>query len=150
MTETFLSEPESSTPSNPAADQFYEGAYSRILRSMAVLAAVFTVAAEIRFDWHVAGGFLAGCGLAALNFLWLKRTVATLASKIIEPKDEKTPKKANMRYVLRYALMAAIAYVIFKSSILSLAGVLVGLFLPVAAILIEAGYETYAALRRGL
>jgi hypothetical protein len=147
-----LSEPEVITPSNPEADKFYEGAYVRIIRSMTVLAAVFTIAAEIKFAWHVAGGFLAGCGLAALNFLWIKKTVFTLATRIVEPPAEgdKPARKPKMRFVLRYALLAGIAYVIFKSSILSLAGVMVGLFLPVAAILIEAGYETYAALRHGL
>src|SRR5438270_8710095 len=115
MSEAILPEPEVTVPSNPDAEQFYEGAYARIIRSMAVLAAIFTIATEIRFGWRAAGGFLAGCGLATINFLWLKRTVMTLASKILEPKDEKSPKKANLRYVLRYALLAAIAYVIFKS-----------------------------------
>jgi hypothetical protein len=139
-----------SVPLNPEAERFYEGAYSRIMRSMAVFAAVFTVAADIKFGWRVAGGFLIGCGLAVVNFLWLKRTIATLATKIIEPQAESSSKKPTTKWVLRYALFGGIAYVIFKSSIFSLTGVMVGLFLPVAAILTEAVYETYAALRRGL
>lgn len=137
-------------PPSPEAEQFYEGAYARIMRSMAVFAAIFTVAAEFRFGWRVAGGFLVGCGLAVVNFLWLKRTIATLASRIVEPQAETVSKKPTTKWLLRYALFGGIAYVIFKSSILSLTGVMVGLFLPVAAILTEAVYETYAALRRGL
>jgi hypothetical protein len=99
----------------------------------------------------VAGGFLVGCCMAMMNFVWLKRTVNALAQRIIEPeKAGDPPPKATFKFLVRYALLGGIAYVIFKSSILSLTGVLVGLFLPVAAILVEAGYETYAALRRGL
>ncbi len=136
---------------DPEAEHFYEGAFSRIMRGMFVLAAAFTIAAEFRFGWHVAGGFLVGCGMAILNFLWIKRTVNALAQRIVEPeKVGDPPPRATFKFMVRWAFLAAIAYVIFKSSILSLTGVLVGLFLPVAAILVEAVYETYAALRRGL
>ena len=138
-------------PVDPEAEHFYAGAYARIMRSMLVFAGAFAAAAEIKFGWRVAGGFLVGCGMAMMNFLWVKRTVNTLAQRIVEPeKPGDPPPKATFKFLVRYALLGGIAYVIFKSSILSLTGVLVGLFLPVAAILVEAAYETYAALRRGL
>ena len=138
-------------PPDPKAEKFYEGAYARIMRSMVVFAVVFASAAELRFGWRVAGGFIVGCGMAMMNFLWLKRTVYSLAQRIIEPeKPGDPPPKATFKFLIRYGLLGGIAYVIFKSSILSLTGVMVGLFLPVAAILTEAVYETYAALRRGL
>jgi hypothetical protein len=54
------------------------------------------------------------------------------------------------RFLLRYALMAVAAYVIFSVSPASLNGLLAGLFLPVAAIVCEAVCELYAALGRGL
>jgi hypothetical protein len=54
------------------------------------------------------------------------------------------------RFLLRYALIAVAAYGIFRSSADSVYGLFVGLFLPVGAILIEAVYATYGALRRGL
>ena len=54
------------------------------------------------------------------------------------------------RFLLRYILMAVRAYVILTVSPASLNGLLAGLFLPVAAILCEAGYEVYAALIRGV
>jgi hypothetical protein len=52
--------------------------------------------------------------------------------------------------VLRYALLAAAAYAILTSFPASLRGLLVGLFLPVAAIICEAGFELYAGTKRGL
>jgi hypothetical protein len=52
-------------------------------------------------------------------------------------------------FFMRYILIAVGAYVIFKSSAMSVYGLFVGLFVPVGAVLIEAAYETYGALRRG-
>jgi hypothetical protein len=55
-----------------------------------------------------------------------------------------------LRFVLRYVLIAAAAYAIFKSSDMSLYGLCAGLSLPVGAVLIEAAYAMYGALRRGI
>jgi hypothetical protein len=54
------------------------------------------------------------------------------------------------RFILRYFLMAFIAFAILTVSRESLYGLFAGLFLPVGAILCEAGYETYKALTRGI
>jgi hypothetical protein len=48
---------------------------------------------------------------------------------------------------VRYALVAAAAYVIFKSSALAFRGFLWGLCVPVAAMMIEAAVEAFAAFR---
>ena len=120
--------------------------------SKAVLATIVTIAATARFGWRVAAGVAIGCGLAAVNFLWMKHAITTFAGKMVQPKapgDEKKARRSATRFVARYALVAVVVYVIFASSVVSLSGVLVGLFLPVAAILVEAVYETYVALRHG-
>ena len=147
-----MTEPEAINAREFESEHFYEGAYSRIIRTMAVLSASGTIIAWAWYGSRAGIGFLAGCGLAAINLLWLKRTVTILADRTIGAKaaEEKPSRGAVWRFVLRYALFGAIAYVIFKSSLASLSGVLAGLFLPVAAILVEAAYESYAALRRGL
>jgi hypothetical protein len=54
-----------------------------------------------------------------------------------------------IRFLLRYVLMAIAAYVILSVSPQSLNGLFAGLFVPVAAIICEALYETYAVLARG-
>jgi hypothetical protein len=54
------------------------------------------------------------------------------------------------RYLLRYAIVAAAAYVIFKSSPRSVYGFLGGLFLPVPAIFCEAAYELAMSYKRGI
>lgn len=52
--------------------------------------------------------------------------------------------------LLRYGVLGAAAYVILRSSVAALYGLLGGLVLPVAAMAVEAMYELYVALRRGL
>ena len=52
------------------------------------------------------------------------------------------------RFLLRYVLLGLAAYAILTSFPASLRGLFAGLFLPVGAIVCEAFYELYAALRR--
>ena len=135
---------------DPEAEAFYAGAYLRMSRVMAFIAIVASLGAWARFGWRVAAGLAIGCALAAVNFLWMKRAITAFAGRMVEPTDTKPIRGSATRFAARYALVGAVAYVIFKSSVVSLSGVFVGFFLPVAAILAEAVYETYVALSRGL
>jgi ATP synthase I chain len=137
---------EISTPT----DDFYSSALSRIPRFMIVLAIVFGIAANLRYGWRVALGFLCGCAIAYLNFHWLKRVVNALAERIAEAGKPRSGKGIVLRFLLRYFLMGLGAYAIFTVSRASLYGLLAGLFLPVAGIACEAAYELYAALIGGL
>jgi hypothetical protein len=135
---------------NPAADVFYSGAMGRIRRMMLVLAAVGTIALAVRFGWRLGVGFVVGSAIAWVNFNWLKRAVSTLADHATRTGRGESGTRTVLRFLLRYLLIAAGAYAIFKISVASLYGLLGGLFLPVAAILCEAVYEAWVALRRGL
>ena len=132
------------------AESFYSGALERIRLFMIVIATVATVAAWIRFGWHIALGLACGCPVAYLNFYWLKRVVIGLADRITQSGAPKSGKGIVLRFLLRYFLMALAAYAILSVSPASLYGLLVGLFLPVAAVACEAAYETYVALARGI
>lgn len=138
-----------STPQATESEVFYAGAHSRISRNMLVIALVSVLAGVALFGWKTGLGVLAGAVVASLNFYWLGRLVNSLADHATSP-DRTETSSSGSKFLLRYALIAAIVYVIFKSSIVSLQGFLVGILLPVPAILFEAMYETYAALRRGL
>jgi len=139
---------EETIPERP--ESFYAGAYGRILRVMQVLGVVLTLAALIRFGSEIAAGFAIGCVLAVVNFSWLKRMVSALADRVTDTGGRPGGAAVVMRFLLRYLLVAAAAYVIFKISLASLYGLLAGLFLPVAAIMVEAVFELYVALRRGV
>jgi hypothetical protein len=130
-------------------EAFYVNAYRRIFRSMLVLPVLATPLIWIR--WHRASalGFLAGCVVGVVNFYWLKKTIQTLAEKVVAASVRRPDAAVMGTFLLRYVLIAAVGYVIVKSSASSIYGFCAGLFLPVGAILIEAGYEGYIAFRRG-
>ncbi len=137
-------------PDEAASEAFYARALPRIRRFMIGLALPVAVFVLLRFGWKIALGFVAGCAIAYVNFYWLKRLVTGLADKVTA--SGKRPSSAGivLRFVSRYLLMALAAYAIFEISPASLYGLFAGLFLPVGAIMCEAGYELYVALRHGL
>jgi ATP synthase I chain len=132
------------------SEAFYSGAMIRITRIMPMVGAIFTGFIFFRFGWQIAAGFAVGCLIAYVNFHWLKRVVTALADRTTATGRPQSSSGVVGRFLLRYALIALGCYVIFRVSRVSLFGLLAGLFLPVAAILCEAVYEVYVALRRGL
>ena len=138
-------------PGTPdAAENFYSGALPRIQRCMGVLAIALPVLAWLRFGGRTAIGLACGCVVALLNFVWLKRGVEALADRVVGAGRPQSGKGIVARFLLRYVLMGLAAYGILTVSPASLYGLLIGLFLPVAAIACEAAYEAYVALARGL
>lgn len=134
---------------SPEAEAFYANAYQRIVRGMLVLPILTTPILWLKYNRAVAVGFLGGCVIALYNFYRLKRTVSALADKVADTGQKQSASSVVAGFLSRYFLIAIAAYVIFKSSAMSVYGLFAGLFLPVGAILIEAAYETYGALRRG-
>ncbi len=133
-----------------STDDFYSGAYVRIVRFMVALGLPAAVAILVGFGLAVGAGFIVGCAIAFVNFHWLKRVISALADRTTASGERQSSSGVVLRFLLRYFLIALAAYAIFKISRESLYGLLAGLFLPVGAILMEAGYELYAALRRGM
>lgn len=141
---------DTSTPTpEPHAEAFYSGAYGHILRFMLAAGVVALAALWWRLGRGFALAFGAGCLIAAVNFYWLKRTVEALADRVTGSRQPQSGKGIVLRFLLRYFLIAAGAYVIFKISAASVYGLLAGLFLPVAGILCEAANELVVSVRRG-
>jgi hypothetical protein len=118
---------------------------------MLIIAPIAAAITAWRIDVRFAAGLLAGSAIAYLNFIWLERGVSALADCVTQPESPAPRGKAGgivLRFLARYLLIAAGAYVIFRSSHGALGGLLAGLFLPVAAIFCEALYELTVALRR--
>jgi dipeptide/tripeptide permease len=134
---------------DPKSEAFYAGALDRIFRLMVMLAVVLSAAAWWRYGWRVALGFTCGSAVAYLNFHWLKRVVIALADRATQSGQTQSSQGVVLRFLLRYVLMALAAYVIFTVSRASVYGLIVGLFLPVAAIACEAAYELWGAVARG-
>lgn len=135
---------------NPNSEDFYSGAMERIRKFMLVLAVALSAASTWKFGMWAAMGFLLGCVIAYLNFQWLKSGVSGLADRATNSGKSQSGKGIVARFLLRYVLLGAAAYVMLTSFPASLRGLFAGLFLPVAAIACEAAYEIYAALARGI
>jgi ATP synthase I subunit len=140
----------SSAAVSATAETVYGGALDRIRRDMLILAVAATAACWWSFGWRFALGMVCGCAVAYLNFHWLKSGVSALADRIVQKGKPQSGKGIVFRFLLRYVLMALVAYGILTVSPASLYGLFAGLFLPVAAIACEAAYEAYVALARGL
>jgi len=143
-------ESENSQSGFNASESFYSGALDRIRRFMLVLWVALSLGGWLRFGWRLALGFACGCGIAYLNFYWLKRVVSGMADRIAQTGKQESGKGIVVRFLLRYFLMAVGAYIILSVTPASLYGFLAGLSLVVAGIACEAAYEIYAALARGM
>jgi len=135
--------------SGTAEDAFYASALPRIGRFMVVIGPILTTVAWVGFGFRAAVGFLLGCVISYLNFHWLKSGVSGLADKVTNTGKSQSGKGIVARFLLRYALLGLAAYAILTSFPASLKGLFAGLFLPVGAIVCEAVYEAYAAVRGG-
>ena len=136
--------------SSTVPEDFYAGAYARILRFMLIVGMAAALALGLALGWRTSLGFVLGCAIASVNFYWLKRVVSALADRATRSGGRESSRGTVFRFLLRYFLITFGVYAIFRSSSVSLNGLLAGLFLPVAAIGCEAAYEMYVALRRGI
>jgi ATP synthase I chain len=139
-------EPAGSAPA--PHDEVYYHAVERIPQFMVGLGLVFSVAAWWKYGRASALGFLGGAIIAFLNFRWLKDGVNGLADRVTNSGKSQSGKGIVARFLLRYVLMGAAAYVILTSFPAGLRGLFAGLCLPVGAIVCEAGYEIYLAVVR--
>jgi hypothetical protein len=141
------------TPPSPESlapdDRFFSAAIPRMLRFLLILGAALTLFASWRFGLIVGLGFAAGALISYLSFRSLNKAVQSLASRIVDTKQPDRGFSLVSGFFLRYLLAGIVAYVIFTSSSQAFRGFLFGLCTPVAAMLMEAGFEAYAALRRG-
>jgi hypothetical protein len=143
------SPPPPPAPAETPADRFFSAAIPRMLRFILILGAFFALATAWRFGSITALGFAAGATIAYLSFRSLNRAVQSLASRIVDAKHPESGFSLVNGFFLRYLLAGVVAYVIFTSSSQAFRGFLFGLCTPVAAMLMEAGFEAYTALRRG-
>jgi hypothetical protein len=120
-----------------------------MVRLVLILGGAFTGLVGWRFGLVTAVGFAAGSFIAYLSFRSLDRAVQALAARVVESHRPESGFSLVNGFFLRYLLAGIVAYAIFTSSSQAFRGFLFGLCTPVAAMLAEAGFEAYIALRRG-
>ena len=129
------------------SEDWYARALERIERFMTAVGVVALVTALIIFGWRIAVGFALGGLIAYINFHWLEKAVARLAEVAVESGIAASRRGMMHRFLLRYLLLAVVAFAILSVSREGLYGLFAGLFLPVAAMLCEAVYESYKHIR---
>jgi hypothetical protein len=126
----------------------FERIIPRVLRNMVVSSVLLLGPAFWFYCWAGTIGFAFGAAVSYVNFHSLKRGVEGLAARIVNQNSREKGGLIVFLFVVRYGLVAAAAYAIFKSSSLAFRGFLWGLCVPVAALMIEAAWQGYAAFRR--
>lgn len=121
-------------PPDPA---FFDAAIRRIMRWTVALAAAGCLASLVLRGWTWAVAFLLGAAASWLNFRWLKKVVDALGGAA-----QARPRAGFAVLIgVRYLLLAAAAYAIVNFTALSLPAALTGLFVPVAAVILEIIFE---------
>lgn len=115
----------------PTRDEVWmERAVARIWKLMWAIGAVGAIALLAWRGWWWSAGWVVGTAVSALNFRWLKQLVEGLGSEAAKPRKA-------VFLGMRYALLGGGAYVILKFSAISLPAALSGLFVSVAAVIVE-------------
>jgi ATP synthase I subunit len=111
-----------------------------LFRGSWLLLALFTVIGAIVVSTNFALGLLAGGLLAIANFAWLGRSLDRLLRQQLPP--DTASRIAQMRHLLRLALLGIAIYLLVVVARVDLLGLLLGLSVVVITILIVTVYWT--------
>ncbi len=139
-------EPLPFTP-DPGEETFAAAAPARIKRLVPILAVALAIACWPLFGWRNALGFAVGATIAAINYRWLEGGISALFDRIAKTGNPTSGAGTFFRFFLRFGLVLSVAYATLDSYPESLYGFLAGLFVPAAAILLEAFYQVVVGLR---
>jgi hypothetical protein len=116
-------------------ERFFERALERIARAAFAIAAGGAIAVTVWKGWAWGVGFAIGAVASWLNFRLLKQIVDALG------RTRPVRKRLVAMAGLRYALLGGGAYVILHFSPVSVTAALIGLFVAVAAVIVEICFE---------
>lgn len=118
----------------PADERFFNSALRRILGFIAALSVAGTAIVSAAGGWQSGAGFAIGAAASWLNFRWLKQLVDALGGG--------RPRRRLAQLLgARYGILGLGAYAILSYTEISLSAALIGLFVPVAAVLMEILFE---------
>jgi hypothetical protein len=137
----------SQTPNTLDERTKYEHIIPRLLRNMLVASFLLLGPAFWFYRWAGMAGFALGSAVSYVNFRSLTRGVEGMTDRVANRDSREKGGRIVFWFVVRYALVAAVAYAIFKSSSQAFRGFLWGLCVPVAALMAEAVWEVYEAFR---
>jgi hypothetical protein len=116
-------------------ERFFERALARIYRWTLRLTVAGILVATLWGGWTWGAGLALGAAVSCLNFRLIKQVVDSLGQA------RPTRKRVAVLAGLRYALLGGGAYVILHYSPVSMTATLIGLFVSVAAVIVEICFE---------
>lgn len=116
----------------------------RIWRNAFVVVVLAVVAAAVFASLKFTLGLALGCLLALLNFRWLHTSVRD----ILGAGTTTAPPGTTWLFLFRWIVVGAVAYVALLTGYFSGVAVLVGLFTPAAAVMIETIYMIFTSFAR--
>jgi hypothetical protein len=115
---------------------FYQGAMARIVRLIFAIGLLGTVIAAVKFGIRSGSGFAAGVLMSLFSF----HTFRGVADSLGGAGNRRAAAFASL-FVMRFGLIGGAIYVIVNYLEVSLMALLAGLFVSVAAVLVEILYE---------
>lgn len=114
----------------------------RIWRNIFLVIALATLAAAVFADLRFMLGLILGGGLSLLNYKWLHASLKA----ILAVNSQKAPPGTTLKFVVRWLVIACIAWLANKTGYFDAVAILAGLFAPAVAAMIEAAYMTCRTL----
>ena len=127
------------------SEQFASHALQRISRLTLIFSMLGAASFWIALGWKAGGSFILGALIAVINFQWLQSSVQKVITAFLSGAGKRP--RIWHKLLLRYVLLAAVVYVIFKGYSLHIPAFLTGLLLPVLACMCEAIYEAFVAFQ---
>ena len=122
---------------NPSEEDIYRSAVARMVRTMAVCAGGGTLVLFVWRGWKWGAGFAFGAGVAWANFLLLKKLADSLGVA-----SRKPPSTGNAVFLgSRYLILGAVVYATLRFTSISMLAAVIGLFVSLAAVLVEILFE---------
>jgi hypothetical protein len=120
-----------------------EAVERRVWRNIFAVVAISIVIAALTSDLKFMLGLVLGGALALLNYKWLQSSLRA----VLATGQEKTPPGTMIKFVVRWLVIAAIAWAANLTGYFNPVAILAGLFAPAAAVMIEAAYVAFVNLR---
>ena len=118
-------------------EEIYRKAVTRMLRLIAVFAGAGSLAAFVWRGWKWGTGFAFGAGIAWVNFLLLKKLTESLG--VTGPKPPSTGGAVFLGS--RYLILGGVVYATLRFTSISMLAAAMGLFVSLAAVLVEILFE---------
>ena len=116
----------------------------RVFRMMVASVALAVIVSTMLAPWRVTTGLMLGGLLSLLNYHWLRTSVAD----VFNVSTAERPRVKISRYIIRYFVVAGVAFAAYELRLVSLPAMFAGLCSFVPALFVEALRQFYFAIIR--